>query len=118
MGARRGNRIPRGTCSSSGLASPTCSPWNRWDGARLRGLRLVARLIAAGWKVVGLALPGDPLARKLEFLGCEVRKADVRDPASLLGAFDGIDTVYHLAAVIVSHDPAVFGSVNRDGTAN
>jgi len=82
------------------------------------GLRLVARLIAAGWKVKGLALPGDPLARKLEFLGCEVLEADVRDPASLLAVFDGIDTVYHLAAIIVSHDPAVFRSVNRDGTAN
>jgi nucleoside-diphosphate-sugar epimerase len=82
------------------------------------GARLVARLVDRGWKVRGLVLAGDPLARRLEWLGCEIREGDVSDAASLRGAFDGIDTVYHLAAVIVSNDPTVFGRVNRDGTAN
>src|SRR6266566_7096393 len=82
------------------------------------GARLVARLVDRGWKVRGLVLAGDPLARRLEWLGCEGREGDVSDAASLRGAFDGIDMVYHLAAVIVSNDPTVFGRVNRDGTAN
>jgi NADH dehydrogenase len=36
----------------------------------------------------------------------------------LRGVCDGVDTVYHLAAIIISYDPSVFTRVNRDGTAN
>jgi NADH dehydrogenase len=82
------------------------------------GVRLVRRLIDRGFVVRGLALPGDPLRRRLDELGCEVREGDVCDPVSLAGVCDGVDTVYHLAAVIVSHDPSVFRRVNRDGTAH
>jgi nucleoside-diphosphate-sugar epimerase len=82
------------------------------------GLRLVSRLLEAGWKVTGLVLPGDPLRRRLEWLGSAIREADIRDASSLVGVCDGIDTVYHLAAVIISHDPSVFGAVNREGTSN
>jgi NADH dehydrogenase len=86
--------------------------------AGVMGSRLVTRLMGAGWKVTGLVLPGDPLRRRLEWLGCDIEEGDVRDAASLRGICDGIDTVYHLAAVIISHDPSVFRSVNRDGTSN
>jgi len=41
----------------------------------------------------------------------------VRDAASVPGLFDGVDTIYHLAAVILAPDPAVFDTVNRRGTA-
>ena len=47
-----------------------------------------------------------------------MREGDIREAASLAGLCDGVDTVYHLAAVIVSHDASVFRRVNRDGTAN
>jgi nucleoside-diphosphate-sugar epimerase len=82
------------------------------------GLRLVSRLLEAGWRVRGLVLPGDPLRRRLEWLGSEVVEADIRDARSLDGACDGVDAVYHLAAVILSNDPSVFRRVNRDGTAH
>jgi NADH dehydrogenase len=82
------------------------------------GVRLVARLVDEGWRVRGLVLPGDPLQKRLEWLGCEVREGNVADAASLEALCEGIDTIYHLAAVIVSHDPTVFARVNRDGTAN
>jgi nucleoside-diphosphate-sugar epimerase len=36
----------------------------------------------------------------------------------LSGVCTGVDLVYHLAAVIISHDPSVFERVNRNGTAN
>jgi NADH dehydrogenase len=90
--------------------------------AGVMGVRLVRGLVAAGWRVRALVLPGDPLRARLADLesaagpGCELREGDVSDAASLRGSCEGVDTVYHLAAVIISHDPAVFERVNRAGT--
>lgn len=86
--------------------------------AGVMGARLTARLRAAGWRVRALVLPGDPLRSRVDALGCEVREGNVSDAASLVGICDGVDVVYHLAAVIIAHDPSVFSRVNRDGTAN
>ncbi|HYQ01947.1 MAG TPA: NAD-dependent epimerase/dehydratase family protein [Polyangiaceae bacterium] len=86
--------------------------------AGVMGTRLSARLRNAGWNVRALVLPGDPLRARVDRLGCEVREGNVSDPVSLQGVCDGVDLVYHLAAVIISHDPSVFQRVNRDGTAN
>ena len=86
--------------------------------AGVMGIRLVRGLIDAGWKVRALVLPGDRMQRHLAQMGCEIREGNVADAASLRGVCDGVDTVYHLAAVIISHDPSVFTRVNRDGTAN
>lgn len=86
--------------------------------AGVMGTRLTARLRKAGWNVRALVMPGDPLRSRVEQLGCEVREGDVSDARSLSGVCDGVELVYHLAAVIISHDPSVFQRVNRDGTAN
>ncbi|HET7539938.1 MAG TPA: NAD-dependent epimerase/dehydratase family protein [Polyangiaceae bacterium] len=86
--------------------------------AGVMGTRLTARLRKAGWNVRALVMPGDPLRSRVDRLGCEVREGDISDASSLRGACDGVDLVYHLAAVIISHDPSVFQRVNRDGTAN
>jgi len=86
--------------------------------AGVMGARLTARLRRAGWNVRALVMPGDPLRSRVERLGCEVREGDVSDATSLSGVCAGVDLVYHLAAVIISHDPTVFERVNRDGTAN
>ena len=86
--------------------------------AGVMGARLTARLRKAGWTVRALVMPGDPLRSRVEHLGCEVREGDVSDPSTLKGVCDGVDLVYHLAAVIISHDPTVFRRVNRDGTAH
>ena len=86
--------------------------------AGVMGSRLVARLIDAGFKVRGLVMPGDALRARIERLGCEIWEGDIRDPASLRGICEGIDTVYHLAAIIISHDPSAFQRINLDGTTN
>jgi NADH dehydrogenase len=86
--------------------------------AGVMGARLTARLRQAGWQVRALVLPGDPLRARVEALGCEVREGDVSDAASLVGVCDGVDLVYHLAAVIIAHDVTVFQRVNRHGTAH
>jgi NADH dehydrogenase len=87
-------------------------------GAGVMGARLVRSLIAAGWRVRALVLPGDPLRARLEDSGAEVVEGDVADAASLRGLCADVDTVYHLAAIIIAHDDALFSRVNRDGTAN
>jgi nucleoside-diphosphate-sugar epimerase len=86
--------------------------------AGVMGARLTARLRKAGWQVRALVLPGDPLRARVEALGCDVREGDVSNADSLTGVCEGVDLVYHLAAVIIAHDPAVFQRVNRDGTAH
>lgn len=86
--------------------------------AGVMGSRLAARLRAEGYRVRALVLPGDPLRARVEELGCEVREGDVSRASTLAGVCDGVDLVYHLAAVIISHEPAVFQRVNRDGTAH
>jgi len=58
-------------------------PGGRSRGSCFRGIRLAA---------ARMARLRDP-------------EADIRDPSSLVGVCEGIDTVYHLAAVIISHDP-------------
>src|SRR5215207_5944420 len=87
-------------------------------GAGVMGRRLVKRLLGLGWQVRALVLPGDPLHSRVAELGAEIYEGDVGNAASLAGACAGVDTVYHLAAVIISHDPAVFQRVNLTGTAN
>ena len=86
--------------------------------AGVLGSRLVARLIERGHSVRGLVLPADPQAQRLAALGCEVWQGDIRDARSLRGACAEIDCVFHLAAIIISHDPEVFTRVNLEGTRN
>jgi NADH dehydrogenase len=86
--------------------------------AGVMGVRLVERLLRAGWAVRGLVLPGDAGAARLGRLGVSVAEGDIRDPESLRSACDGVHTVFHLAAIIISHDASVFERVNREGTAN
>ena len=87
-------------------------------GAGVMGTRLVKRLLGLGWQVRALVLPGDPQRSRVAELGADIHEGDVSDAASLTGACAGVDTVYHLAAVIISHDPAVFERVNLGGTVN
>jgi nucleoside-diphosphate-sugar epimerase len=86
--------------------------------AGVLGSRLVRKLAAAGHAVRALVKPGDPCVQRLDGVGCEIREGDIEHAATLAGAFDGADTVYHLAAVILSPDPTVFERVNRQGTAH
>ena len=87
-------------------------------GAGVMGARLVRRLRSAGHEVRALVLPGDRLRARIEGMGAEIHEGDVAQATTLRGCGEGIDTVYHLAAVILSHDTSVFARVNRDGTAN
>ena len=87
-------------------------------GAGVMGARLVHGLVKAGWKVRVLTLPNDPYVSRLEGLDCDIFYGDVSDAKTLQGAFEGIEIVYHLAAIIITHDPGLFQKINVQGTQN
>jgi len=87
-------------------------------GAGVLGSRLVRGLVEAGHGVRALTLPGDPNVSRLEGTGCDIVYADVSDADSLKGVFDGVATVYHLAAIIIARDPEMFERINVHGVRN
>jgi NADH dehydrogenase len=86
--------------------------------AGVLGSRLVRALVKSGHSVRALVQPGDPFRSRLDGLPCEIRLGDLERPETLGGVLDGVSTVMHLAAVILSPDPAAFDRINRRGTAS
>lgn len=87
-------------------------------GAGVMGSRLVRGLTAQGHKVRVLTLPGDPCLKRLKGINCEVVHGDIADAASLDGIFNGVKTVYHLAAIIIAYDKETLQRINVEGTRN
>ncbi len=83
-------------------------------GAGVMGRRLVQGLLDRGEAVRVLDRPGT----RIDDPRVDLRHGDVTDPASLTGVFDGVDTVFHLAAILIAHGPAAFERVNVGGTRN
>lgn len=83
------------------------------------GRRLALALAGRGFRVRAICLPGDPAAERLEREGIEIAYADVTRRESLTAAIEGAETVFHLAAVLLSPcRPDVFPAVNAEGTRN
>jgi NADH dehydrogenase len=85
-------------------------------GTGVMGSRLVRSLVESGRRVRALTLPGDRYVSRLAGLDCEIVHADLAEAGSLKEVFRGVRTVYHLAAIIIAHDPAAFAKVNVNGT--
>ncbi len=62
---------------------------------------LIPRLHARGHRVLAVVRPGRD-ATRLAALGCELRWADLGDPATHAGAFDGATGVVHLAGMALA----------------
>jgi nucleoside-diphosphate-sugar epimerase len=87
-------------------------------GAGIMGSRLVKELVKKGHKVRVLTLPGDTKVSNLEGIDCEIVYGDVSKADSLAGIFDNVDTVYHLAAIIIAYSKDVIWKINVEGTRN
>jgi nucleoside-diphosphate-sugar epimerase len=86
-------------------------------GAGVVGKALCRELIARGVCVRVLTLPGDSLAKSLP-AEVDIRYGDVTDFDSIRDAFENVDVVYHLAAILLSTKPGAFEFVNTEGTRN
>ncbi|MBN1381139.1 MAG: NAD-dependent epimerase/dehydratase family protein [Deltaproteobacteria bacterium] len=83
------------------------------------GGNLVKGNLAKGNRVRALALTGDPGAVSLKTQGVEVAEGDVRDFASVKKAVDGMEIVFHCAAVVTDWAPKrLFREVTVDGAEN
>jgi nucleoside-diphosphate-sugar epimerase len=87
-------------------------------GAGVMGTRLVKDLVAAGHRVRALTLPGDPNAIRLADVDVEVVFGDIARPETLTGLFSGVETVFHLAGIILANDASLFRRINTGGTKN
>ena len=86
-------------------------------GAGVVGRALCRELLNRGVCVRVLSLPGDTLVQSLP-PQVEIAYGDVADYGSMRPAFDGVDCVFHLAAILLSNDPAAFEKINAGGTRN
>jgi len=83
------------------------------------GGNLVKGNLVRGNRVRAMALPGDPGAVSLKERGVEVVQGDVRDLASVKKAVDGVEIVFHCAAVVTDWAPkSLFQEVTVNGAEN
>lgn len=83
------------------------------------GSHLVERNLEAGHRVRVLALPGDAGAAELESRNVQVVYGDIRDYPAVEKAAEGIQVVFHLAAVVTDWAPKrLFSEVNIEGMRN
>lgn len=86
-------------------------------GAGVVGKALCRELIGCGLCVRVLTLPGDTLAKSLP-PEVEVFYGDVTDYESIRPAFNDVQVVFHLAAILLSTNPSEFERINAGGTRN
>jgi nucleoside-diphosphate-sugar epimerase len=83
------------------------------------GGHLVKANLEKGNRVRAFVLPDDPKAKELDGLGVEVFLGDIRDPDAVNKAVQGMDRVFHTAAVVTDWAPMqLFQDVTVKGTEN
>ena len=87
-------------------------------GLGVMGTTLVKGLLAKGNSVRVLDIPNHPHKNRLDGTGAEIVFGDITRPETYQGAFDGVDTIFHLAAILLSNDPTRFETINVGGTRN
>jgi nucleoside-diphosphate-sugar epimerase len=86
-------------------------------GLGVMGSTLVKGLVDRGFAVRVLD-NSDRFRSRLDGYNVDVRIGDITRLETLSGCFDGIETVYHLAAVLIVYDPTLFQKINVEGTRN
>jgi len=81
------------------------------------GSHLVRELRRRCDQVVCLVRPGESISRIAD-LGCRIHYGDLLEKPTLVGAVAGVDTIFHLAAVMGGVAPEALFRVNFQGTKN
>jgi nucleoside-diphosphate-sugar epimerase len=84
-------------------------------GLGVMGSTLVKGLVDRGFRVRVLD-NSDRFRSRLDGYDVDIRIGDITKPETLAGSFDGVETVYHLAAVLIVYDPSLFQKINVGGT--
>src|SRR5688500_5257557 len=64
------------------------------------GANLCRALLARGYRVRAVVLPGDPAVAKLEGLDVEIVETDLQDAPAVVEVCAGVDAICHLAALM------------------
>jgi nucleoside-diphosphate-sugar epimerase len=87
-------------------------------GTGAMGSVLVRMLSQQKIKVRVLCMPGDPFAGRVKDIAADIRYADIANKMDIRNVCEGVKTVYHLAAIIISKDEKAFEKINVEGTRN
>ena len=88
-------------------------------GTGVIGMRLVDKLMATGNRMRILTLPGDPAVEKMKQKDIDIFYGDITDVTSIKNVCRNVETVYHLAAIILSPlNTDLFWKINYQGTKN
>jgi NADH dehydrogenase len=82
------------------------------------GSVLVRELAKRGLRVRVVCLPGDPFMSRVKDCASDIRFADVSRKQDCIAICEGVTTVYHLAAIIISKNESAFARINVEGTRN
>ncbi|MBD3315423.1 MAG: NAD-dependent epimerase/dehydratase family protein [Chitinivibrionales bacterium] len=85
-------------------------------GTGVMGSVLVRMLAESGKRVRVFALPNDPGIPRVREWTTEIRTGSIANKDDVFGLCEGMETVYHLAAVIIASDPDIYRKVNVAGT--
>ncbi len=86
-------------------------------GLGVMGATFVKGLLKRGFKVRVLD-NSDRFRSRLEGLEVDIQIADITKPETMGSAFEGVGTVFHLAAILISKDPSLYQKINVGGTRN
>ncbi len=86
-------------------------------GLGVMGATFVKGLLLRGFKVRVLD-NSDRFKSRLDGLDVDIRIADVTKPETMKTVFEGVRTIFHLAAILISKDSSLYEKINVGGTRN
>ncbi len=87
-------------------------------GCGAMGSVLVRHFAQRGQRIRVLCIPNDKAVERIREFCSDIRYGDISNKKDCAGLCDGVTTVYHLAAIIISPDKTKFDTINVQGTKN
>jgi NADH dehydrogenase len=85
-------------------------------GSGVVGRKLIQRLHENGCSIRLFCLPGDPNIEKVKPFTDDIRLGNIAHEQDIIGLCEGVETVYHLASIILADTKALYAQINVKGT--